>query len=144
MAFRGKHSEITGTVLKAFFNVYNRLGYGFSERVYENALVIEMVEMGLEVEQQKQLIVYYKGAIVGEFYADIVVNGKVILELKAAKKLIAEHEAQLLTYLKATEYEVGLLLNFGPEAKFERRAMDNLKKGSLKWTKRENNFSSSA
>ncbi|MEM7116166.1 MAG: GxxExxY protein [Chloroflexota bacterium] len=141
MSYRGKHSEITRLILKAFYNVYNRLGYGFSERVYENALVIELVKLGLEVEQQKQLLVYYDGAVVGEFYADIVVNGLVILELKAAKKLIAEHEAQLLTYLKATEYEVGLLLNFGPEAKFKRRAMDNINKGSLSWTKRQNSSS---
>ena len=128
-----KHTDITEKIIGAFFIVYNMLGYGFSEKVYENALVIELRKMGLHVVQQAQILVYYEGQVVGEFFADIVVNDKVILELKSAKMILKEHEAQILTYLKATSYEVGLLLNFGPEAKHQRFGYDNAKKGSLSW-----------
>ena len=116
--FQGKHSEITDKILKAFFQVHTELGFGFSEKIYENALVILLQELGLVVEQQKPIKVYFQGQIIGEYIADMVVNGVVLLELKSVKNLIAQHSAQLLSYLKSTELEVGLLLNFGPSAAF--------------------------
>jgi GxxExxY protein len=112
--FSGKHSDLTQSIIGSFYVVYNQLGYGFSEKVYENALVIELQRQGLKVVQQQLLNVYYQGQLIGEYYSDIVVNDVVILELKAVRELLQEHEAQLLNYLKATEMEVGLLLNFGP------------------------------
>ena len=133
----GKHTDVTEKVIEAFFNVYNTLGYGFAEKVYQNALVIELVALGLAVESQKQITVRYSGRIVGEFWADVVVNGVVIVELKAAQRLLDEHEAQLLNYLKATLIEVGLLLNFGPRAELKRKVYDNDRKGSLSWTRTE-------
>jgi GxxExxY protein len=113
------------------------LGYGFSEKVYQNSLALELTKLGLQIELQKQIVVYYEGQMVGEYYADLVVNGCVIVELKAVRQLLDEHEAQLLNYLKATTIEVGLLLNFGPKAEFKRKVYDNVRKGSLNWTRRE-------
>ncbi len=120
-----KYSDITSLVLKAFFNVYNELGYGFLEKVYENALVIELRGLGLEVEQQVPIKVLYGKKIVGDYFADIVVNELVILELKAIEKLNSIHEVQLVNYLKATDIEVGLLLNFGKEPQYKRRVLMN-------------------
>lgn len=131
----GKHADVTEKVIQAFFKVYNILGYGFSEKVYENALVLELTRLGLEVEQQKPITVYYDAQVMGEYFADVVVNGVVILELKAVRMLLDEHAAQLLNYLKATTIEVGLLLNFGPKAEFKRKVYDNERKGSLAWIK---------
>jgi GxxExxY protein len=132
-----KHNELTEKIIKAFFAVYNALGYGFLERVYENALALELVRLGLQVEQQKRIAVYYSGQVVGEYFADIVVNGVVIVELKASRRILEEHEAQLLNYLKATPIEVGLLFNFGPKAGFKRKLYDNERKGTLTWTQPE-------
>jgi GxxExxY protein len=101
------------------------LGYGFLEKVYENALKKELLKAGHIVESQKQIQVYYDNDVVGEYYADLVVDNKVILELKAAETLVAEHEVQLINYLRATDIEVGLLLNFGKEPQFIRRAFEN-------------------
>ena len=117
------HSEITDLILKAFFNVYNKLGYGFLEKVYENGMMIELKRLGLNAEKQKQLKVFYDEFEIGEYYADIIVNDCVIVELKAAEAICPEHEAQLVNYLKATDIEVGLLLNFGKEPKFKRRVL---------------------
>jgi len=97
-------------------------------------MVIECRALGLIVEQQKPIAVYYRGAIVGDYFVDLLVNSVVIVELKSANKLIPEHEAQLLNYLKATPIEVGLLMNFGPKPEFQRRAFDNTRKGHLAWT----------
>ncbi len=133
--FEGKHSTVTEKIIGAFFKVYNTLGYGFAEKVYENSLVIELQKLGLQVEQQKGINVYYGDRIVGEYFADIVVNGSVIVELKAVRNLLEEHEAQLLNYLKATTIEVGLLLNFGPKAEHRRKVYDNAIKGTLSWAK---------
>lgn len=133
--FEGKHSELTGKILGAFFQAHKELGYGFSEKVYENALVILLMELGLRVEAQVHLPVYYHGQKVGEYIADLIVNDVVLLELKAADKIVEEHAAQLLNYLKATNIEVGLLLNFGPTAEFRRKVYDNERKGSLSWIK---------
>ncbi len=131
--FQGKHSDITDLIINAFYKVHRKLGYGFSEKVYENSLAIELRKAGLQVAQQAEIEVFYDGATVGTYFADVIVNGVVMLELKAAKQLADEHEAQLLNYLKATQIEVGLLLNFGPTAELKRKVFDNDRKGSLEW-----------
>ena len=130
-----KHADLTRQIIGAFFKVYNTLGYGFSEKVYENALVLELRDLGLCAESQKPITVYYRNQEVGQYFADIVVNESIILELKVVERLSDEHEAQLLNYLKATHIEVGLLLNFGPKAEFERKVYDNHRKGSLAWVR---------
>lgn len=117
------HSEITDLTIKAFYNVYNKLGYGFLEKVYENGMMIELKRLGLNAEKQKQLKVFYDEFEIGEYYADLILNDCVIVELKAAEAICPEHEAQLVNYLKATDIEVGLLLNFGKEPKFKRRVL---------------------
>jgi GxxExxY protein len=108
-----------------FFHVYNTLGYGFLEKVYEKALVLMLRKAGIGAETQVPLKVYFEGELVGEYFADVVVAGCVIIELKAVEALAPAHEAQLLTYLKATPIEVGLLLNFGPKAEFRRKVFTN-------------------
>ncbi len=119
------HSEITDKILKAFFTVNNSLVFGFLEKVYENAMVIELNKMELKVEKQRNIKVYYQGREIGDYYADLIVNDLVIIELKAAESLCQEHEAQLINYLKATNIEVGLLLNFGLKAEFKRKIFTN-------------------
>ena len=130
-----KHKEITEKVIKAFYAVYNALGYGFLEKVYVQALVIELQNLGPEVARNVAITVFYAGQAVGEYFADLVVADRVIVEVKAARTFAPEHEAQLLNYLKATPYEVGLLLNFGPKAEIKRMAYDNDRKGRPTWTK---------
>jgi GxxExxY protein len=129
----GKHADITGKIIGAFFKVYNTLGYGFNEKVYENALATELREAGLTAVKHQEIVVYYDSEGVGDYRADIIVNDVVIVELKAARELAEEHEAQLLNYLKATTIEVGLLLNFGVKAEHKRKVYDNERKGSLTW-----------
>ena len=126
-----KHEQLTEQIIQAFYTVYHTLGYGFLEKVYENSLAIELRKMGLAVVQQAEIKVYYAGVVVGEYYADLLVADAVIVELKAARALLAEHEAQLLNYLKATPYEVGLLLNFGPKPEIRRKVYDNERKGGI-------------
>ncbi len=116
-----KHSDLTDKIIKAFYTVYNKLGYGFLEKVYENALLIELTKCGLKAVSQIPIKVYYDGLDVGMYFADLIVNDLVIIELKAAEGLIEEHEAQLVNYLKATDIEVGLLLNFGKTPQFKRK-----------------------
>ncbi|MBI5034427.1 MAG: GxxExxY protein [Chloroflexi bacterium] len=129
-----KHAELTDKILFAFFKkVYHHLGYGYLEQVYENAMAIELRRIGLQVEKQAIIDVYYEGENVGEYRADLLVEGKVIVELKAAKSITDDHEAQLLNYLRATPYEVGLLLNFGPKPDFRRKAFDNERKTWVTW-----------
>jgi len=123
-----KHETLSQQIIGGFYTVYNTLGYGFLEKVYENALAIELRRLGLRVECQRPITVYYRGHVVGEYFADIVVEGTIILELKAVRTLSKEHEAQLLNYLNATDYEVGLLLNFGPKAEIRRKVFDNDRK----------------
>src|SRR5439155_18635114 len=118
----------TEKILKAFYHVYNVLGYGFHEKVYENALVITPRKMGLRVQPQAPIKVYFEGEQVGEYFADLLVEDCVIVELKAAEGTVEEHEAQLLNYLKATKREVGLLLNFGPKPEVKRKVFDNSRK----------------
>lgn len=122
-----KHGELTDRIICSFYNVYNTFGYGFLEKVYENALLLELRRAGVEAKAQWPIQVFYHGEVVGEYYADVLVAGKVIVEIKAGRSLVREHEAQLLNYLKATHIEVGLLLNFGPKAEFQRKILDNSK-----------------
>jgi GxxExxY protein len=125
-----KHLDITDKILSAFFKVVHpALGYGFLEKVYENAMVIALQQKGMKVQQQAKILVYFQGQIVGEYYADLLVEDAVIVELKAASQISLEYEAQLLNYLRATPYEVALLLNFGPKPEFRRKAYDNHRKG---------------
>ena len=138
MIAKYKHTELTEKIIHAFYEVYNFLGYGFSEKIYENALVIELEKSEINVHQQKPIHVFFEDQIVGEYFADIVVNDIVIVELQAVKVLLPDHEAQLLNYLKATEYEVGLLLNFGPKPTIKRKAFNNELKGNLTWIKNKN------
>jgi GxxExxY protein len=122
------YENITELIIKVFFKVNNTLGYGFLEKVYENAMKLELLNLNCKVEQQKQIKVFYNGVEIGDYYADLVVNDLVIVELKAAESLCKEHEAQLLNYLKATMMEVGLLLNFGLKAEFRRKIFTNDRK----------------
>ena len=124
------HEEITGKIIGTFYTVYNTLGHGFLEKVYENALVLELRKQGMIAEQQKRVDVFYDEQRVGEYFADIIVDRCVILELKAAEAIAPEHEAQLINYLKGTTLEVGLLLNFGPKPQFVRRILTNDKKNT--------------
>ena len=117
------HSDITELIIKAFYKVYNKLGYGFLEKVYEKAMLIELKKLGLFVSNQTPIDVYYDEQNIGKYFADIIVNEKVIIELKAAENIAEEHECQLVNYLKATEIEVGILLNFGKEPQFKRRVL---------------------
>jgi GxxExxY protein len=122
------HENLTGQIIKAFYNIYNELGYGFLEKVYENAFALELESMGLRVGRQRPIRVHYLGREVGDYYADLIVEGLVIIELKCAEAMCEAHEAQLLNYLKATDVEVGLLLNFGPKPAFRRKIFTNDKK----------------
>ena len=120
-----KHANLTKKIIKAFYNVYNTLGYGFLEKVYENAMLIELRKMGLNVVQQQRIVVFYEGIKVGDYFADLIVENKVIVELKASKNICDEDGFQLINYLKATEIEVGLLFNFGKEPEFKRKVFSN-------------------
>ena len=127
-----KHQDVTQQIVDAFYAVYNSLGYGFLERVYENSMAIELRARGLKAQQQAPIQVYYRGEVVGEYFADLLIEDKIIVELKAVASLLPIHEAQLLNYLKATPFEVGLLLNFGPLATKKRKIFDNARKPNLK------------
>jgi GxxExxY protein len=132
-----KHSDLTNVIIKAFYKVYKALGYGFQEKVYVNALAIELRKSGYDAVREAPVEVCYDNQVVAQFAVDLLVDKKVIVETKAARELIADHEAQLLNYLKATIYEVGLLLNFGPEPTVIRKAFDNSRKGSLCWIRQK-------
>lgn len=114
-------NELTEKIIGAFYTVYNTLGFGYLEKVYENALKIEIMRTGFKVESQKPIKVYYCGVVVGEYFADLFVEDKVLIELKTASNITVEHESQLINYLKATKTEIGLLFNFGPQASFKRK-----------------------
>ncbi|NOQ72426.1 MAG: GxxExxY protein [Crocinitomix sp.] len=119
------HTGLTNKIIKAYFTVYNELGFGFLEKVYENALFLELRSMGLFVQKQKRITVFYNETEVGEYYADLIVADKIIIELKAMESLCEEHEYQLTNYLKATKIEVGLLMNFGRKPEFKRKIFSN-------------------
>jgi GxxExxY protein len=122
------HQEITSEIIRCFYQVYNTLGFGFLEKVYENAFYLEMINHGLSCRKQVPITVFYQGIAVGDYYADIIVEDKIILELKAAETLAEEHELQLINYLKATRMEIGLLLNFGKEPQIRRKILTNDRK----------------
>jgi GxxExxY protein len=119
------HREITEKALKIFYQVYNELGFGFLERVYQNAMFYELKTQGFSCEAERPIKVYYKNVLVGEYRADIIIENSVILELKANEFLFYENELQLINYLKASEMEVGLLLNFGRKPEFKRKIFTN-------------------
>ncbi len=120
--------EVMRAIIGAFYLVYNTLGIGFLEKNYENALAIELREQGFHVQQQTPIQVFYKGQSIGDYFADLVVNKCVIVELKVCDGIAPQHEAQLLNYLKATEIDLGILLNFGPKAEFRRKIYETARK----------------
>ena len=134
--FEGKHAELSDRIIEVFYAVHNELGFGFSERVYQKAFGIALREDGMKVDEQVSIKVYFRSQLVGEFFADMIVNDLIMLELKSTSMIVAEHEAQLLNYLKATEIEVGYVLNFGKSATFKRKVFDNERKGSMQWIKK--------
>jgi GxxExxY protein len=122
------HEKLSGRIIQGYYKVYHILGYGFLEKVYENALRIELQGLGLSVLQQRRVEVYYEGLRVGDYFADLCINEIAVLELKAADCIAPIHEAQLINYLKATEMELGFVLNFGPKPQFIRRIYTNDRK----------------
>ncbi len=123
-----KHADLTEKVIGLFFDVYNELGHGFLESIYEHALEIALTEAGIRVQRQFPTNVWFRRHAIGDFKADMLVDGKVLLELKAARCIDLAFEKQLLNYLRATEIEVGLLLNFGMKAEFRRLVFGNERK----------------
>lgn len=123
-----KHTELTERLIGIFFEVYNELGYGFLESVYEEAYCVVLTSRGISFQRQYPVNVFFRGMNVGEFRSDLGVESSVIIEMKAVQKLDISHEKQLLNYLRATNFEVGLLLNFGPSAQIRRLALDNSRK----------------
>lgn len=117
------YENLTKEIIGAAYRVYNILGAGFLEKIYENALVVELEKQGLKTIQQHPINVYFYEKIVGEYFADLLIEDKVIVELKAISELTKAHEAQLINYLKATEKEVGLIINFGDEIKIKRKIL---------------------
>lgn len=124
-----KDDQLTKTIIGCAFRVHNTLGAGFLEQVYENALRIELVAEGLRVVQQAPIAVHYRGQVVGNYYADLWVEDRVIVELKAVRTLTKAHEVQLVNYLTATGVDVGLLLNFGPSVQVKRKFREYAPKG---------------
>lgn len=118
------YSDITHKIIGSFFTVRNKLGFGFL-KVYENALKFELEKNGFKVEKQKPISVFYEGCLVGEYFADLIVDDLVILELKCVEFLCEEHEAQLINYLKASGKKVGLLMNFGKNVEVRRKISSN-------------------
>ncbi|MDX6385952.1 MAG: hypothetical protein QOK48_3525 [Blastocatellia bacterium] len=123
-----KHKEVTEKIIRVFYDVYNELGHGFLESVYERSMEVALNSMGLKVFRQIEIPVCFRGQRVGVFIADMLIEGSILLELKAARCLEQSHQAQLLNYLRATEIEVGLLLNFGLKPEFKRLIFDNPRK----------------
>lgn len=118
-----KHEELTKERINAAYTVHNSLGYGFLEKVYHNALIIELKKRQIPFESEKKLIVYYLDEIAGEYFADLIVGGKVIVEVKSAENHNTGFEAQLLNYLKAAKIEVGLLINFAKSVQIKRMVL---------------------
>ena len=123
--------DLTQTIIGCAYKVHNTLGSGFLEKVYENALRIELEKLGLRVKQQEPINVEYEGQVVGEYYVDLWVDERVVVELKAAQSIAKEHEVQLVNYLTATRIDLGLLLNFGPSVQVRRKFRNYKPKGSL-------------
>jgi len=123
-----KHSGVTDRIIGVFYDVYNELGHGFLESTYAEAMVVALKESGLSAAREVPVPAWFRGKKIGRYYADLIVSGAVLLELKAARNLESAHESQLLHYLRATEVEVGLLLNFGVRPQFRRLIFDNERK----------------
>jgi len=123
-----RHQELTRAILRAFYKVYSTLGYGFLEKVYKNALILELRKSALEVAVEQQIRIHYRGVGIGDYFADIIVARAVIVEVKACEAIADAHETQLLNYLMATNIEVGLLLNFGPQPRFKRKILTHDRK----------------
>lgn len=119
-----RHEEITERIIGAFYAVYNTLGWGFLESVYQKAMGIELSKRGLSIVPQAKIEVFYEGVSVGDFFADFLVAGVVIVELKAVERLAPEHDAQVINYLRASLIDVGLLMNFGPKPEFRRKIFE--------------------
>lgn len=134
--FEGKHSDLSEKIIKVFYEIHNELGYGFSERIYQKAFGIALRQIGFKIEEQIPIKVYFRGHEIGEYFADMIVNDVILLELKAVGQIVDEHEAQLLNYLKSTKIEVGYVMNFGKSTTFKRKVLDNDRKGSLNWTQK--------
>jgi GxxExxY protein len=126
-----KHQELTQAIIGVFYEVYNELGHGFLESVYQEAMLIALREKSMIAEAQRSLPVWFRRGKIGDFRPDLIVGDAVVVELKAARVLEPIHEAQLLNYLRASELEVGLLLNFGPAPKVKRMVFANEKKKNL-------------
>ena len=120
-----KHQTLTDSIICCFYNVYNGLGYGFLEKVYQKSLFLELESRGFTAKAEVPVKVAYRGQVVGDYFCDLLVEDKIILEIKSSKNLTIDHEAQLLNYLKATSIEVGLLLNFGPDPQIRRKVFSN-------------------
>ncbi len=123
-----QHRDLTEQIIGVFYGVFDVLGHGFVESIYEEAMVVDLRGVGLSVERQVPVIVHFRGHSIGTFKADIIVNQCVVLELKASRAISGAHEAQLLNYLRATEMEVGLIFNFGPRPTFKRLVFANERK----------------
>ncbi len=123
-----KHKDITEKILKGFYDVYNELNSGFLESVYESAMEIALTGQKLSVERQREVSVYFRGNNIGNYKADMIIDNMVIVELKAAHHIDPVHEAQLINYLRATDIEIGLLLNFGRKPEFKRLIYENNRK----------------
>jgi GxxExxY protein len=117
------HGNVPEKVIKSFYHVYNTLGYGFLEKVYENALRVSLCKLGVDVAQQMPVAVQFEGEVVGEYFADLLVSGVIVVEVKVADAIAPEHEAQVINYLNATGYQVGMILNFGPKPEFRRKVL---------------------
>jgi GxxExxY protein len=127
-----KHASITDKIIKASFKVHNELGFGFLEKVYHNAMIVELKRAGLQVAKEVATDVYYQNVLVGQYFADLIVEQSVILELKSVTSITKIHEVQIMNYLKATGLEVGLLINFGHSVEIKRKVMDNPNKSIYK------------
>ena len=126
-----KHAPITEQIIGAFYAVYNVLGWGFLEKVYQGALEIELRKRGLAIIPQAKIEVFYDGVSVGDYFADFLVEGSVIVELKAVERLAPQHDAQVINYLRASLVEVGLLVNFGPKPEFRRKVVEKTRESSI-------------
>jgi GxxExxY protein len=120
--------RVASLLVKSFYAVYNELGYGFLERNYENALALEIRSHGLLVEQQKPIEVFYRGQLVGSYFADLLIENCIIVEIKAVEQLVLEHEAQLLNYLKATNIDLGFVINFGRKPEVKRKIYNTIRR----------------
>jgi GxxExxY protein len=126
-----KHEDITERIIGAYYAVYNALGWGFLEKVYQGAMEIELRKRGLAIIPQAKIEVYYDGVAVGEYFADFLVEGAVIVELKAVEQLAPEHDAQVINYLRASSIDVGLLMNFGPKPEFRRKVFEKTRTSQI-------------